>query len=316
MYRSSASGPSTANQYTCRVCHAHGEQKNSAAVSHTKANILQLFEESQEITFTSRAPATDSSTDSSGKSRPNYSAPFEFTFPSSSTSCACQLPPTLYRFSSLLSIRVEYIVVLALRHHIVCGLKRTKKIQRELSFRSEPGSIVLTQSTAGYLPANTLCPRMNETLRVADKTCSNYPGWLPPYTSSLLLEVQLPSPPVLTTGHATPVQLVLHTPPELLGGDIIYLRSITVQLKSSVIATSGSTICSSTDSTPCWSSKGRIHIDRERFELDSGAWVSLGISYALPTCSSCALNLSHTVEVIAGISRGEGVEIQVSRLFV
>lgn len=254
-------------------------------------------------------PTTEDRCD--GQSHPIYSAPFEITFPSRATGCHCQLPPTLCLASSLVKIRVEYAIDMSLRYYVLGRVKRTKTVKRELPFWSEPSMLLSKALTVGYLPAGELCSKIGEKLREADKTCLVNPNWVPPYTPSLELAVELPSPPVLVTCRPTSIRLVFYTPPELLDGDNIYIRSVVIQLKSSVAALVGTISGSWTETSHCWSSSGRIHLDKERFELDSGAWSNCIVSNALPTCSSCALSLTHAVAVIAGISRGEDENIKV-----
>ncbi len=274
---------------------------------------LQLFEESKDITPSTERPVVCSTTAKLiQQSEPSYSIPFAFTFPSSSTGCPCQLPPSLYRDSPVLRVRVEYAIIITVHYNTtICRVKRLRKVQRELPFRSEPGVVFLQASAVGCLPASKLCPKMDDRLRQADKEGSSSQSWLPLYSPSLQIEFGLPSPPVLTTRRATPVRLVLHVPAELLEGDSIYLRSVTVHLKSSVAAVAGKISGSSTETAHCWSSGGRIPIDKEHFELESGVWGALTVFNALPTCTSCMLDLTHEVEVTAGISRGDSEEIQV-----
>ncbi|KAH6971190.1 hypothetical protein BKA56DRAFT_132929 [Ilyonectria sp. MPI-CAGE-AT-0026] len=274
-------------------------------VMHTLFEVSQQLEISNEISYI--GPTEHKSND---WSQPDYSAPFEFIFPSASNSCQCQLPPSLHMASSLVRIKVEYTLVVAVRQNMLCRMTRTTRVQRELSLRSEAGTVFLPSSTIGCLPANKLCPKMNNALQEAYKSRFINPDWLPPYTPSLQVEVLFSSPPILTIGQPTQIQVVLHVPPELLEGENIYLRSAVMQLKSSVTTIVGTVSGSSTETHDLWSCRGRVHLDKRRLELDSGAWGSCVVLDTWPTCTSCVLDLKHAIEVVAGISRGDDQEIQ------
>lgn len=274
---------------------------------------MQLFEVSQQIEINKEISSVGPTEHKSNDwSQPDYSAPFEFIFPSASNSCQCQLPPSLHMASSLVRIKVEYTLVVAVRQNMLCGVTRTKRVQRELSLRSEAGTVFLPSSTIGCLPANKLCPKMNNALQEAYRSRFTNPDWLPPYTPSLQVEVVLSSPPILTIGKPTQIQVVLHVPPELLEGENIYLRSAVMQLKSSVTTIVGTISGSSTETHDLWSCRGRVHLDKRRLELDSGTWGSCIVLDTWPTCTSCVLDLKHAIEVVAGISRGDDQEIQVT----
>ena len=246
----------------------------------------------------------NSSGNCDGSVCPSYLAPFEVVFPSSGTSCPCQLPPSLQKTSPTTRIRVEYSVCVSLHRHIRGRIKRTKSVRCELPLRSEPVIKFYTASSMGCLPAAMLCPGRNEPPHQANITCFSNFDWLPPYTPSFKVEFGLPSPPVLTTGCATPAQLVLHTPPELLQRTSIYLCSIVMHLRSSVSAFTHNMVATVTDNACCWSTNGHVPIDKKRFELDCGLWGSCIVTNTLPTCSSCSLDLTHTLEVVVGLSKG------------
>lgn len=277
---------------------------------------VQLFEESKLITIKPRNQIFNVELPSdrpNEQSQPEYSAPFELTFPAASRCfCCCQLPPTLYSTSPCVKIRVEYIVIISVSQRVLCRIRRTKKVQRQLSLRSDPGLSIFPESSIGSLPASKLCPRMNEALHEVETSIWRNPDWLPRYTPSVQIEVFLPPPPILTTGTAIPIQIILHVPQELLDSERIYLRGILVQLRTSVSAVVGAMCGTCTDTVECWSSRGRVRVDKKRFELDSGMWGSFISLNARPTCKSCALDLIHSVDVIANISRGNDEEMQVS----
>lgn len=201
---------------------------------------------------------------------------------------------------------------MAVRYRTFCQVRRTKTVRQQLSLRSEPRIADLKPSTIGCLPASTLLPKITPGLVGTDDISSVYQGWLPPYTPSLQLEVSLSSPPIIEVNQATPIRLILHTPPELLEGSALYLRCIAVQLRSSVGAFFGNLPFELVESDHCWSSRGVVRIDQKRFELESGSWGRCVVAKALPTCSSCLMQLKHAIEVTAGISKGSDPQPQVS----
>ncbi|VUC33465.1 unnamed protein product [Clonostachys rosea] len=218
--------------------------------------------------------------------------------------CHSQLPPSLRALSSAVRIAVDYVVVVAVRRKMMCGIRRTTKVRQELRLRSEPKPNVCSESIVGSLPASALCPGLNKALQDAESLSSMDPGWLPRYTPSVQVEILPPSPPILTSESATPISIVLHIPPELLEVEKIYLRGLLVQLKTYFTATIGGTSGTCTQTTRCWSSQGRVHLDKTRVEVKSGIWeFSIGLDVK-PTCQSCTVHLTHFVEAIADISRG------------
>lgn len=110
----------------------------------------------------------------------------------------------------------------------------------------------------------------------------------------------------------TPIRLIFHTPGELLQGNVLYLRCIRVQLRSSVAVFFGDLPFELVETAHCWSSRGAVRIDQKRFELDSGSWGNCVVAQALPTCSSCLMELRHAIEVTAVISKGDDPQLQVS----
>jgi hypothetical protein len=185
----------------------------------------QLFEESKQIELATKG-STLSSPSSNYSHEADYYAPFAFIFPGSNSKCLCQLPPSLEATSSGLTIKVEYAIIVAVRHQVLCRITRVKTLHRDLSFESEPYFTFLPTSNIGSLSAGKLFPKLCMALEDGAVSTVRYREWLPLYTPTLQLEVLLPSPPILTPGRPTPIQLILHTPPELLGGEKIYIRSV------------------------------------------------------------------------------------------
>ena len=56
---------------------------------------------------------------------------------------------------------------------------------------------------------------------------------------------------------------------------------------------------------------GRIRIDREKFEVDSGDWGSFLVIKSRSTFQSCLMRISHAIEVTLGVSQGLSDDIHV-----
>ncbi|KAH6973970.1 hypothetical protein EDB80DRAFT_768824 [Ilyonectria destructans] len=235
---------------------------------------------------------------------------YTFTFPSSNSCCPCQLPPSLETTSSQLKIKVEYVIIVAVRYQALCRITRVKTLRRELSFESEPSITFLPTSNIGSLSASKLFPNLYMALEDGAVSMVRYREWLPLYTPALQLEVLLPSPPILTPGRPTPIQLILHTPPELLDGENIYIRSVEAQLRSCIKAKVGQITQSVTETQHGWNVQALFYVNKEHFELDLGAWGQYLVLNALSTCTSCVLDLTHSLRIAAGISIGGSDETQ------
>lgn len=270
----------------------------------------QLFEESKKIELTTKG-STLSSPSGKYSHEADYYAPFGFTFPGSNSCCPCQLPPSLKTTSSGLTIKVEYVIIVAVRHQVFCQITRVKTLRRELSFKSEPSITFLPTSNIGSLSASKLFPKLYMGLEDGAVSTVRYREWLPPYTPALQLEVLLPSPPILTPGRPTPIQLILHTPPELLDGENIYIRSVEAQLRSCIKAKVGLVTRSVTETQHGWNVQALFYVNKEHFKLDLGAWGQYLVLEALSTCTSCVLDSTHSLCITAGISIGGSDETQV-----
>lgn len=209
--------------------------------------------------------------------------------------------------SSTLRITVEYAVVISINYQTGYRLRRTKVIRRPLRFRSAPSIAPTPSAVKGSIPASRLCPEMQ---RREERTPSTARDALPPYTPRVEMEVTLPSPPILTRGSATPITLAILVPPELLQREAVYLRSLAAYLRSSAEARVGSVEGTCFHVAQFWSSQGKVPLMSERNELDSGIWGSCVVTKSQTSCTSCTINLTHTLEVCAGISR-DGNDIQV-----
>lgn len=271
--------------------------------------VYTLFEESKQIELTTKG-STLSSPSGKYSHEADYYAPFDFTFPGSNSCCPCQLPPSLETTSPGLTIKVEYVIIVAVRHQVLCQITRVKTLRRELSFESEPSITFLPTSNIGSLSASKLFPKLYMALEDGAVSTVRYREWLPIYTPALQLEVLLPSPPILTPGRPTPIQLILHTPPELLDGENIYIRSVEAQLRSCIKVKVGQITQSVTETQHGWNVQALFYVNKEHFELDLGAWGQYLILDALSTCTSCVLDSTHSLRITAGISIGGSDETQ------
>ncbi|RKK16199.1 hypothetical protein BFJ66_g15710 [Fusarium oxysporum f. sp. cepae] len=244
-----------------------------------------LFEQSKQIKL-----ATKSSTFNppSCNHDADYYTPFDFTFPRSSCQCRCQLPPSLETSSSGHTIKVEYAITVTVRHRLLCRVSRLKTLRQVISFESEPSIPVLPTSNIGSLSASKLFPKLYKALgnQGVSRIRSRSDECLPQYEPTLQLEVLLPSPPILTPGRPTEMQLILHTPSELVASENIYIRSVEAQLESCVEAKVGLVTKTVTKTQSGWNLQGLFSVNREHFEVDLGTWGQYLIMDALPTCGS------------------------------
>lgn len=209
--------------------------------------------------------------------------------------------------SSTMRITVEYNIIISISYRTGYRLRRTKVIRRPLRFRSAPNIAPAPSAVKGSIPASRLCPEMH---RREVRTPSTARDALPPYTPRVEMVVTLPNPPILTRGSATPIALAILVPPELLQREAVYLRSLAAYLRTSAEAHVGNVAGMCVDVAQFWSSEGKVPLTSVRNELDSGIWGSCVVNKSQPSCTSCTVNLTHTLEVCAGISR-DGNDIQV-----
>lgn len=234
----------------------------------------------------------------------DYYAPFDFTLPNSTCQCRCQLPPSLDRSSSGYTVKAEYAIIVTIKHRLLCRVSRLKTLRRAISFESEPSIPVLTSSNIGSLSASKLFPKLYKALASQGVLSirSRSDECLPQYEPTLQLELLLPSPPILTPGRPTEIQLILHTPSELVHSESIYIRSAEAQLESYVEAKVGLVTKTVVETRSGWNLQGLFPVDKEHFEVDLGTWGHYLIIDALPTCKSCVLDATHWLRISAGIS--------------
>lgn len=270
----------------------------------------QLFQQTKKVNLATKSSTFDPPNNNHNA---DYYAPFDFTLPGSTCQCRCQLPPSLERSSSWYTVKVEYAIVLTVKHRLLCRVSRLKTLRRAISFESEPSIPVLPSSNIGSISASRLFPKLYKALasQGVSRIRSRSDECLPQYEPTLQLELLLPSPPILTPGRPTEIQLILHTPSELINSENIYIRSVEAQLESCIEAKVGLVRKTVTDKQTGWSLQGRFCVDRQNFELDLGAWGQYFIIDALPTCKSCVLDTTHSLRISMAISVGGSERTQV-----
>ncbi|KAJ3546088.1 hypothetical protein NM208_g2182 [Fusarium decemcellulare] len=237
--------------------------------------------------------------------------PFEFVFPSLSQSSSSiepyHLPPSLDIRDSRFRIRVTYSISITVERR---GWKLARKrATQELPFTCGSHITDLPTSYTASLPITKLCPR-----------CGNFDGglrdpnrhgWLPSYSPSLQVELILPQPPVLAQGRATPVQLVVHTPPDVLhSSGEVHIRSVDINLETSVTAHLGPHPRHVLETRQGCNINGSVNVDCEHFQLDLGAWGSFFAPGLCSTYCSDLLQISHTIHATVGLSHDNSDAIQ------
>ncbi|KAF5566438.1 hypothetical protein FPHYL_3783 [Fusarium phyllophilum] len=272
--------------------------------------VHMLFEQSKQIILTTKS-STFSPPDYNHDA--DYYAPFDFTLPSSSCQCRCQLPPSLERSSSGHTIKVEYAIIVTVKHRLLCRVSRLKTLRQVISFESEPLIPVLPSSNIGSISASKLFPKLYKALgnHGVSRSISRSDECLPQYEPTVQLEVLLPSPPILTAGQPMEIKLILNTPPELVASENIYIRTVEAQLESCVEAKVGQVTKTVTETQRGCSLQGLFPVNREHFELELGMWGQYIIMDAFPTCKSCVLDTTHSLRISAGISIGGNGRTQI-----
>ncbi|PNP37713.1 hypothetical protein TGAMA5MH_10386 [Trichoderma gamsii] len=273
-----------------------------------------LFEESRKIEYRDLQWDEDAA---SGESI--YTTPIDFQFPAEANCyCArpqkCQLPPSMDIAEPEMSVKVTYGIVVSVGRCILGPMTKVKSVAVEIPFSCTPtitslprSSCVLSvamneKSGRGYAhQRNTIMDQEH-----ADGSC---PSYSPKYSPSIKVEVLLPQPAVLIRGQPTPVRVIIHTPPDVLESGV-YLRSVSMDLKSTVMTSVGMLPRTATQRRHGCSMAGAVKIDSEVFELDSGAWGNFFVMNTKPTTQSCIVRLDHAMEIVTGISIGLGSEVK------
>lgn len=214
-----------------------------------------------------------------------------------------------------MSVKVTYGIVVSVGRCILGPMTKVKSVAVEIPFSCTPSITSLPRSSCVLSVAmNEKSGRKNAHQRNAimdqehaDGSC---PSYSPKYSPSLKVEVLLPQPAILIRGQPTPVRVIIHTPPDMLEAGNLYLRSVSMDLKSTVMTSVGMLPRTATQRRHGCSMAGAVKIDSEVFELDSGAWGNFFVMNTKPTTESCIVRLDHAVEVVTGISIGLGSDIK------
>ncbi|KAL7789776.1 hypothetical protein V8C37DRAFT_411104 [Trichoderma ceciliae] len=216
-----------------------------------------------------------------------YTTPIEFQFPKGACYCdrpkKCQLPPSMNINEHDMSIRVAYAIIVSVGRCVLGPMTKTKGVALEVPFSCNP---ILT----------TL-PRSCCVLSIKEHDDGTCPSYNPKYSPSIKLQ-------------PTPVQVILHTPTDMIESGNVYLRSVSMDLKSSVTTSFGMLARTATQTNHGCSMAGAGKIDNELFQLDSGAWGSFFVMNTKPTTESCILRMDHAMEIVTGISLGVGNDIK------
>lgn len=243
-----------------------------------------------------------------------YHCPFEFELPTSlPCACAgtCALPPSIHADTPKARVGISYSIAARVQRRVFHRITRTTTARREIQLTSSPCITALPASAIASLPAEKL--RRDSGIGIEDSTLALPSGSLPRYSPSLRMEVILPQAPVLTRGRGTPVRLVMHTPAEMLRGSGLYVRSVSMQLRMCVSVRMRNTWHHIVQSRRGCIIGGVVPIRAEHFELELGDWGSFIVVHpdCKPSFASCLLNVTYSLEVAGGISKGVDGQIQV-----
>ncbi|KAL7945795.1 hypothetical protein V8C42DRAFT_344554 [Trichoderma barbatum] len=250
-----------------------------------------------------------------------YTAPIEFQFPDGACYCdrpqKCQLPPSLDIMEQDTRVRVFYTMTVTVGRSVLGAMTKTKNVTMEIPFSCNPSLTRLPRSSCVLsVPMNEKpgrqYARIRNTAEDQEHDDGSCPSYNPKYSPSIKVEVILPQPAILIRGQPTPVRILVHTPTDMIESGNVYLRSVSMDLKSSVTTSTGAIPRTITQRRRGCSMAGAVKIDSELFELDAGAWGNFFVLNAKPTTESCILRMDHMVEVVAGISVGLGNDIKVS----
>ncbi|KAI3571896.1 hypothetical protein IWW34DRAFT_766358 [Fusarium oxysporum f. sp. albedinis] len=240
-----------------------------------------------------------------------YSCPFEFQFPSTGCPCAdtdpCLLPPSMNICDTGVRIRAIYSISITVERQVL-KIPKNRHVTQELPFSRDPQITPLPASVIASLPARKLCPNYQDSRsRATDPMCR---GWLPSYSPALQIELMLPEPPMLLQGRETSVRLVVHAPPEILTTGEVYVRSVNIDLQTTVTATLSFSSRRVVQTRSGCSITGAVNVDSDHLEMDLGAWGSFVVLGLWPTYVSRMLEVSHCIRATAGLSQGLGSTIQ------
>ncbi|UKZ53636.1 hypothetical protein TrVGV298_007431 [Trichoderma virens] len=253
-----------------------------------------LFEQHKKIEYRDLQWDEDAS---SGESI--YTTPIEFQFPDGACYCdrpqKCQLPPSLDIMEQNMRVKVSYTMTISVGRSVLGAMTKTKTVAMEIPFSCNPSTARLPRSSCVLsVPMNEKpgrYARLRDTIADQEHDDGSCPSYSPKYSPSIKVEVLLPQPAILIRGQPTPVQILVHTPTDMIESGNVYLRSVSMDLKTLVTTSTGAVPRTITQRRHGCSMAGAVKIDSELFELDSGA-------------------MDHVVEVVTGISVGLGNDIR------
>ena len=187
-----------------------------------------------------------------------------------------------------------------------------KTVQRDLAFTRDAPIIEallssnLKSSSSNLKSSHDLCP-LDTASQDTDFESDSGNDHLPPYTThDFDIELGLPQPPVLVLGRPAIIQPILHTSPRLLQEGDVYIRSVVARLRTTAVAGVGRNRECISYFHHGWSVHGLVRVDAEQVTLNSDGWGSSFTIDSPPTVRSDILNVTHSLEVTIGVSRGLG----------
>lgn len=274
-----------------------------------------MFEQSKKIEY--RDLQWDE--DPSGESI--YTTPIEFQFPEGDCYCdrprKCQLLPSMEIVEPEMKIKVAYTMTVSVGRSVLGPMTKTKSVAIEIPFSCNPRITTLPRSPCVLsVPMSEKSGRRHarlfDTIEDQEHDDGTCPSYNPKSSPSIKVEVILPQPAILIRGQPTPVRVIIHAPTDLIESGNVYLRSVSMDLKSTAMISIGMLPRTVTQTKHGCTMAGAVKIDSEVFELDSGAWGNFFVMNTRPTTESCILRLDHAMEIVTGISVGLGSDIKVS----
>lgn len=273
------------------------------------ANQIQLYVQSTDCLSPNSSKPRDTAQEVS------HLYPFTFKFPNR-LNCACpvscQLPPTFSADNGRLGVKCTYTLCVTIQYRMCGQFPKTKRIKREVPLTSCPAITAIPGSCFAALAADRLDVK-DPDLDLRELINIEYHGSLPLYSPTLRLELLMPHAPVLISGKGTPIELVLHTPNELLRQSPIYVRDVDLQLRADVSGLANPIWQDMTMTKRGSNISGTVKIETERFELQLGSWADFTVLQSQPTTVSCLFKLVYFLEATVGISKLMDGDIQVFR---
>lgn len=226
------------------------------------------------------------------------------------------LPPSLDICSAGRKLRAMYSITATV--HRPGLLRRQLKTQHEIKYQS--ASLIPAMQThisprcmphSEYIRSIAALPISR--LGGPDIDCNDLrPHCLPGYSPSVMLEVSMLYPPIVSRGTKTNLNIFVHSPCELVEVvGPIQIRSISARLCSTVTSRIGSSIRSDRVYKPIWHTTGAILVDQEKFEVDSGMWQNCNAPDVPLSFQAFAVSQTYAIEIILGVSSSLCPEIQV-----